>query len=455
MSCRIGRARSRTARRAAAALVAIGTVLPGTPSHAQEGAPAIVQQGARAEASTAWSRAELVRAALADPSFAAFEQRAEAAVLRAEAAQHARPPLVLDAQVAALPIETRQGAQWWTVGAAQRLPNGQARDARGAAFTATAEAAREARDAALIEHAWQIDQALVAIARAEAHIALLDERRALLDAQQRWIAEVAPHEAAEVSALPRLALRIAVLDDRQQALREEIAAQHETLRALTGADVRDVAPGAWADARGDEFDAHAMPAPVGHEPQQRALLAQAEAADARARAAEVSERVTPTLSLRWSGIIAYDQPGAEPGRDALMLGVALPLPTSSRTRTAEADAARADAAAAREQARSRAIAHDAAWYACEVRWQDAVARLERAEQELRPLAHDVVRALEPTLAVDAAAFDRWLAALAQELDVEALAIEARFDAALERARARRLGALELDQLRAWREEVRS
>lgn len=419
---------------------------------------ALAAPAAHAQSDASWTRDDLVRAALADPSFDAFEARADAATSRSTAAAHARPPLVLDAQVAALPIETRQGAQWWSIGAAQRLPNRAARDAGRDAFEATATAALEARDAALIERAWRIDQTLVAIARAEAHIALIDDRIALLDAQHRWAADVTAHlggdAGIDTSGLTRLALRHAILADRRQALREQVAAHHATLRALTGQNVRAVADGPWTAPDGPEFTAHTMPAPLGHEPMERSLLAQARAAEARATAADVSDRVTPTLSLRWSGIVAYDMPGAEPGRDALMLGVALPIPTTARARLAEASAARADADAARQQALAHGIEHDAAWDASVVRWNDALARLERAETELMPLADDAVRSLEPRLAVDATMFDRWLSALEQAFDVRALAIDARFDAALERARARQLAALELDTLQTWRDDVR-
>ncbi len=403
--------------------------------------------------SDAWSRADLVRAALDDPAFDAFEIREAAAYLRAEAARERRHPLRLDVQVAALPIETRQGSQLWSVGAAQQLTNRRQTAASGTAFEADGRAAIERRDAAMVDRAWRIDQALLAIERAEAHIALYQERRALLDAQHDWVAGVLPHGAGDAAVLPRIALRTAVIDDRQLALREQIASHHAVLRELTGLDVHEVADGSWSDPVGDEFDVHVMPSPLGQDPTERALLARAQAAEARAQAAELSERVTPTLSLRWSGIIAYDLPGAEPGRDALMLGIALPIPTSARARDAEAEAARHDAIAAREQALAHGIHHDAEWHACEVRWQDAIARLSRANDELLPLARDVVHALEPTLAVDAASFDRWLLAFVEELDVAALAIDARYDAALERARARMLASIELDTLRAWREEV--
>lgn len=393
---------------------------------------------------------QLIPLALANnPELSALHERWLAALARADAARSAWPQPRISYSAYLLAVETRQGPQRHVVALSQAFP--WLRALRDAADPALAEADALAAefDAAALRVAFDIEAATLAIARLDALAELLTEQRIVYQDVAQHEAAVIPFGGAGHGDLLRTTLMVEVLTDRLADLAAERAVLVASLGALTRMPedgVFDVAGpdlvSAAVPVDGLDADLQAVIATAAeNDPQLAALDARARAESERAEVATRGALPAPTLTVGWGIVDRYDTPlpgtGAG-GRDTFLVGLSLPLPVARRQYDRAEAAHLASASAYTADADALRIRLRAEVEAALIRLTDELARVERYERDLLPTAHEATEHYAISIAQGAGNHTEYLLAFEQELQLRVAVIDARYAAALERARLSQL-----------------
>ena len=366
------------------------------------------------------------------PRLRAADRQSEAAAARVATGDRWPEPQAT-VRVAAMPIETRNGPAWSTVGIGQRFPWLDALSARRDSLTADADVARAERN--LISLTVQVEAlaALHRLAASRAEAAINDEMRAIADRVLRTAEE-----------------RLAVADARSDVIRAQVeVARLETVSI----DLEDVALTRQAElnvAIGRDPLAPIGPlAPTVHDPvadldtlltvagDHPALVRQdARVASARARLRETGVLGRPGLSIGVDYTVIGEPAGmaVDPGRDALGFHVGIELPLWNG---AVYDAEQRSAAAAVEAERAT---RDATRDAVARQVVEQVSRADTALRRLRlyrgtalPLAEQDLELALAAYATGRAGFERVLDAERTREQFAVAAVRATADFAVARA----------------------
>ena len=387
-----------------------------------------------AEASTSVAQSEVealdALALQENRSIQAFDSRARQARQEAQFEESYRPePMVeymLDISVPWTPHFTTGHR----VRAMQSIPRGGARQARGAPARAQEEVFRVAKTEAEVELLRDLRLDVVALARIEARIELLEEEKGLLDDALGVIEAIAPLGKGDHGDFFQLELEREVAVDGLSELRAERQARQAQMAGRMGVDTAQVEELVFpADVlerwlielpSADELEESARAG----EPSLARLDAEAGVASARIELVDQRQRPWPQLMVGYSNMPPmWEMDG--PRDQMFEFGVSIALPIFG---------SQYDHEASQWQQAHQAIQQDRAQRNNEVRgqieellagWNADRERLRRHEQELAPLAGDLARRVLIGMELGERSASEYLLAVRQEVDLEGRMIELR------------------------------